>query len=140
VGDGDLAARAVHGEGLGVFELRRAGGGIAGVADGHVADEMVEDFAVENLRDEAHAAVGAEIFAVAGDDAGAFLAAMLEGVEAVVCQFSRVGVPENAEDTAVMFGIYLHRAVAQFSQRKTGSATKTENFIMFLKTNSDKLL
>jgi hypothetical protein len=80
------------------------------MADGHVADEMMQDFAVENLRDEAHAAVGAKIFSVAGDDAGAFLAAMLEGIKAVVHEFGSIGMTENAEDTAVMFGIDLHRA------------------------------
>ena len=56
VGDGDLAARAIAGERLGVAQVGRAGGGIARVADGHVADEVVQDFAVENLRHQAHAA------------------------------------------------------------------------------------
>ena len=56
VRDGDLAARAIDGQRLGVAQVRRAGGGIARVADGHVADEAVQDFAVENLRDQAHAA------------------------------------------------------------------------------------
>ena len=45
VGDGDLAARAIHRERLGVAEIGRAGGGITRVADGHVADEVVQDFA-----------------------------------------------------------------------------------------------
>ena len=43
VRDGDLAARAIHGERLGVAQVRRAGGGIARVADGHVADQVVQD-------------------------------------------------------------------------------------------------
>jgi hypothetical protein len=56
--------------------------------------------------------MGAEIFPVAGDDAGAFLAAMLEGIKAIVGKFGGVRMAENAEDTTIMFGIILHRAVA----------------------------
>ena len=59
------------------------------MADGHVPDQLVQDVAVEDLRDEPHALVLAELFAVGGDDAGAFLAAMLQGVEAVVGQLAR---------------------------------------------------
>jgi hypothetical protein len=56
---------------------------------------------------------------VAGDDAGAFLSAMLERIKAVVGQFGGIRMTENAEDSAVMFGIMwligimwlsLHRA------------------------------
>ena len=48
-----------------------------------------------------------ELSIVAGDNAGAFLAAMLEGVEPVVGQFSGVLMTVNAEHTAVMFWIVL---------------------------------
>jgi hypothetical protein len=47
--------------------------------------------------------------AVAGDDAGAFLAAVLEGVEAVVRQIGGVGMAVNAEHAAVMFWIIVFR-------------------------------
>ena len=121
VGDGDLAAGAIHSEGLGVFELGGAGGGIAGVADGHVAHEIVQNFAVKNLRNEAHAAMGAELAAVAGDDAGAFLAAVLKGIEAVISEFGGIGMTKNAKDTTVMFGINLHRAYGLSFAEKTGA-------------------
>jgi hypothetical protein len=50
---------------------------------------------------------------VAGDDAGAFLSAMLQGVKTVVRQFRGIRVTENAEHTAIMFGvILLHRLLA----------------------------
>ena len=109
VGDGDREAAVMDREGVGVAKVGRAGGGIAGVADRHLADETMEDFAVKNLRDEPHAAVDAELFAIGGDDAGALLAAVLEGVETVVGQFGGAGVAVNAEDTAIMFGIMLHQ-------------------------------
>ena len=108
VGDGHLAPFAVAGQRLGVAQVRRAGGRIAGVADGHVADEVVQDFAVENLRHQPHAFVFAELAAVARDDARAFLAAMLQGIEAVIGQFRRVGMAVNAEHAAVMFWMTLH--------------------------------
>ena len=121
MGDGDLAAGAVHGKGLGIPEVGAAGGGVAGVADGAVADEVVEDFAIENLGDEAHAVVLVEAAIVAGDYAGAFLPPVLEGVKAVISEFGGIRMSENAEDTAIMFGIMLlggclHRARAEFHQ------------------------
>ena len=96
-------------ERLGVAQVRRAGGGIAGVADGHLADQVVQDVAVEDLRHQAHALVRAKLPAVGGDDAGALLAAMLQGVEAVVGQLRGVRMAVNAEDAAIMFGIFLHQ-------------------------------
>ncbi len=108
VGDGDLAAHAIHRERLGVAEVRRAGGGIARVGDGHVADEVVQDFGVvENLRHEAHAMMLVKLAVVTGDDAGAFLSAMLERVKAVVGKFGGIRMAENAEHAAIMFGIIL---------------------------------
>ena len=38
------------------------------------------------------------------------IAAMLEGVEAVMREFRRVRMTVNAEHAAVMFGVILHRA------------------------------
>jgi hypothetical protein len=78
------------------------------VADGAVADEVVQDFrVVENLRHEAHAVVLVKFPLVAGDDAGAFLPAMLQRVKAVVGQLGGIRMAENAEDSAIMFGIIL---------------------------------
>ena len=37
MGDGDLAASAIDGQGLGIAQMRGAGGRVAGMADGHVA-------------------------------------------------------------------------------------------------------
>ena len=52
------------------------------------------------IADQAHAAFGIKAFAVKGDDAGGFLAAMLEGVEAEGGERCRIGMAVNAEDTA----------------------------------------
>src|SRR5262249_17974911 len=70
--------------------------------------QFVEDFTVVNLRDEAHAAVFVEALAVvAGDDAGAFLSAMLERIKAVVGQLRGIRMPENAENAAIILRIKL---------------------------------
>ena len=52
------------------------------------------------IADQAHAAFGVKAFAIKGDDACGFLAAMLEGVKAERCERCRIGMAINAEDTA----------------------------------------
>src|SRR2546429_9854487 len=78
------------------------------MADGHAADKGVKFVAVKNLRHQSHADMLAELPAVAGDDARAFLAAMLEGVQAVVRQLGGIRVAVNAEHAAVVSGVVLH--------------------------------
>ena len=80
VGDGDAAFIAGDGEGLGVEQHGIAGGGVAGVADGDFAGQAAQDFGREEVGDVAHAAEVVNLAAVAGGDAGAFLAAVLERV------------------------------------------------------------
>ena len=94
------------------------------MADGGFADQSVQNFAVENLRHEAHAVVLVKFSLVAGDDARAFLPAMLERVKSVVSQFGGVRMAENAEDSAVMFGIILHRTATTGSRLRSILAEK----------------
>ena len=49
----------------------------------------------------------ADPFAVAGDDAAGLLAPVLEGVKAEIGEPGRVGVPVDAEDAAVFFGLVV---------------------------------
>ena len=90
------------------------------MADGHRAGQGLQDLAVENLRDQPHAFMFVETAIVAGDDAGAFLAAMLQGVEAVVRQFSGVGMAVNAEHAAIMFWM----VVCQIQRRQCRAARR----------------
>src|SRR5207249_4758037 len=89
----------------------------------------IEDVPGENLRHQPHAFVGAKLNAVGGDDSGAFLAAMLQGIEAVVGQFGGIRMPVNAEDPAIMFRIFLHsspqRAVTMHQIYASSSADKS---------------
>src|SRR5438093_13546740 len=85
-----------------------AGGGIAGMPDGHRADQVVQNLPVKDLRDQAHAFMGAELPAIRADNAGAFLPAVLQDIKAVIGQFRGVWMAKNAKDTTVMFRIFLH--------------------------------
>ena len=53
--------------------------------------------------------MGPQIHTVGSRDAGALLAAVLEGVEPIVRQFSSIRVPVNAEETTVMARTLIHR-------------------------------
>ena len=102
VADGDLAARAIDDERLGVLDIGTAGGGVADVADGEMAGQRAENVFVEHLADEPHALVGAQVDAVRGGDARAFLAAMLQRVQPVIRQLGRIRVPVNPKQATIM--------------------------------------
>src|SRR5438445_1462990 len=67
----------------------RAGatGGVAGMANGQVATQSGDGALVEDLRYQAHVALeGQAVLLVGGDDSGALLASVLEGIDAEVRQ------------------------------------------------------
>jgi hypothetical protein len=104
------------------------------MANRHVADEVVQDFRIKNLGDEAHAVVLEKFAFVAGNDAGAFLSAMLQRVKTVVGKLGSIRMTENAEHAAIMFGVVLHRITslalapaAELSQTKTRCASRELN-------------
>ena len=70
VRDGDEALGGVDADGLRVEQRRIAGGGVARVADGHVAGQLGEHVVGEDFRDQAHALDVGEVLAVGGGDAG----------------------------------------------------------------------
>ena len=84
VRDRDVSFIAGDRKRLGIEQHRIAGGRIAGVADGGFAGQSSQHFRRENFGHVAHALVAINFAAVAGRDAGAFLPAMLERVEAQV--------------------------------------------------------
>ena len=63
---------------------------------------------VERLGHVAHGARDPHLLAVGGADAGALLAAMLQGVEAEIGQVGRFGMAEDAEDAALVFELIEH--------------------------------
>jgi hypothetical protein len=72
------------------------------VADGEASGELRENARMENFFDFAHGAVDMQFRAVAGDDAGGFLAAMLKGVETEIGKVGGFGMAEDAEDTTLV--------------------------------------
>ena len=76
--DRDAALIAGDGEGLGVEQHGIAGGGVTRVADRQVAGQFGQHGGREDIRHVPHGLDTADLLAVAGGDAGAFLAAMLQ--------------------------------------------------------------
>ena len=78
------------------------------VADGKRAGKLGEHAGLlENFFDFAHGAVELQFRAVARDDAGGFLAAMLERVEAEIGEVGRLRMTEDAEDATVVVEVVV---------------------------------
>src|SRR5262249_17683838 len=74
---------------------------ITHMAERHAALEPLDGVLVgEMVADKAEAAFGMKPLAIEGDDAGCFLAAMLQCVQAESGEGGSVLMPENAEDAA----------------------------------------
>ena len=101
VGDGDQALGRVHADGLGIEQRRVAGGGVARVADGHVAGQLGQHVVGKDLRDQAHALDVGQMLAVGGGDAGRLLPAMLQRVEAEIGLARGVGMAVDGDDAAL---------------------------------------
>src|SRR5438105_5519639 len=102
-----LAADAIDHERLRVLDRAGAGGRIAGVADRAAAFESLQFGLTKNLRDKPHVFVNEKrrAGAVAGNNAGAFLAAMLEREKPGIGQDRGVRVSEHAEKPALVLRI-----------------------------------
>ena len=119
VGDREAAGVEVGEQRLHVAQDGVAGGGVAVVAERDVALEAADHVGlVEVVADEAEAALGMEVAAVEGDDAGGLLAAMLQGVKAERGQGRGILVAENTEDAAL-----LAQAIVLVSRQGSGIGT-----------------
>ena len=87
---------------------RAAGGGVTRVANGAVALQAVDDVLLgEGVADQADMAFDMKLGAVIGDDAGRFLAAMLQRMQAKRDDGRGVLPAENAEHTAFVVEIVV---------------------------------
>ena len=124
MGDGEAAGVEFGEERLHVAQDRLAGRRIAHMADRGVAGQALDRRRLgEMIADEAEAALGIEAPAVEGDDAGRFLAAMLQRMQAERRDGGGVGMAENAEDAA-----FLAQPVGvevEIAAQITGSASMT---------------
>ena len=102
VGERDAARVEIGEQRLDVAQDGVAGGGIAHVTQRDVAAQAADHVdLVEVVADEAETALGMEVRAVVGDDAGCFLSAMLQSVKAERGQRRGVLVAEDAEHPAL---------------------------------------
>ena len=103
VGHGQAAEGELGEQRLDVAKKRAAGSRIAHVADRGITFQPGHDlFRAEDVADQPERSVGVEVAAVVGDDAGRFLAPVLQGVQAQRCQGGRVRVAEDGEDAALV--------------------------------------
>ena len=107
VAERDFAFVAVDHDRLSVEQRFVACGGVARVTDGEIAGKRIQDSRGEDFFDFTHGAVEIELASVAGDDAGGFLAAMLEGVESEVGELGGLFVAEHAEDATVVVEVIV---------------------------------
>src|SRR5580704_6973274 len=98
----DLSFVAVHQERLRVEQHRVAGGGVAGVADSEIARETGDAFGSEDIRDVTHGFEAADLAAVAGGDARALLAAVLQRIQAEIRQVRRFGMAVNSKHATLL--------------------------------------
>ena len=94
---------------LRVLPRRRAGRRVAGVADGDVALQGGERRLVEDLRHQAEVLVDDQRAAVADGDAGGFLAAVLQRVQAEVGELGDLlaGRPDAEDPAGVLRGLVV---------------------------------
>ncbi len=78
VRQGQLAFIAIDDDGLRVDQRGIAGGGVARVADGGRARQARQHLRLEDFLHQAHALFEMQVGAIGRDDAGRFLAAMLQ--------------------------------------------------------------
>ena len=101
VAERDGSRAALLDDRLRVRPVRRAGGGVARVADRHLAGEAAELLLAEDLGDEAHVAKSGDTALVRDRDPGRLLAAVLQREEPEVREARDVAVGSvDAEDAA----------------------------------------
>ena len=111
VAEGELALVAVDQDGLGVEQRLVAGCRVARVADGQVARKFGDHVGLENFFDFAHGAVRMQVGAVARNDPGRFLPAMLQCVKTEIGELGRLGMAEYAEDAAFVVEVVVEKDV-----------------------------
>src|SRR5690606_34805341 len=105
---GDRLVAVIDGEGLGVLDAAIAGRAVAHVPDGPVARQLVQSSRVEDVLDQTQVLLDVELATVGGDDAGRFLAAVLEGVQSEIGEIRRLGGSEDAENATFLFQLVRH--------------------------------
>jgi hypothetical protein len=89
---------------LGIAQFAGAGRGIAHVPDGSAAGKfLAEHSGIEDLADQAHSGVAAQLGSVAGNDTGRFLTAMLLRENSLIDNLRGIGRAPDPEESALFF-------------------------------------
>src|SRR5215471_21215049 len=78
------------------------------MADGHLSGQTAQNLGSEQVRYSAHAAEVVHFAAVAGSDAGAFLTAMLQRIQAEIRDIGRLGMAIDGDDAAFFVEFVKH--------------------------------
>ena len=90
-------------ERLHILDATAAGRGITHMTDGHISFKRGKVVIVENLRHQAQALDAAKLFIfIDSNDSAAFLTPVLEGMQAVICDFRSIRYTPNAEYAAFL--------------------------------------
>jgi hypothetical protein len=87
-------------EWLDIDDAATSTGGVADVSDGGIAPQACQVGLMEYIGDQPFAPVNKELLVIGGDDAAAFLPAVLEGMEAIVGDFGSIFDMDGSEHTA----------------------------------------
>lgn len=77
------------------------------MANSRIAGELIEFGLIEDFGDEADAGDGLEDVIVDGDDSGAFLAAVLEGMESQIAEARGFRVAVDSDHAALLAGLFV---------------------------------
>ena len=102
VAEGHLAEAPVDQEGMGGGSDVAAGGGVAGVADGRVAGQAIQDGLREHVRHVTLRLVEVQPLVITGADARGLLAPVLESVEAQIGLPGGFHLVADPEDPALI--------------------------------------
>jgi len=113
VGDGDRAAVGVDADRLGIAQTARAGGRVANVTDRVASRQPLERLGVEGIRHQPHGPMGGVFPTVAGHDAAAFLASVLQGIEPQINDVCGLLMTRNGEHTTLVMKMIRLTLLAQ---------------------------
>src|SRR6516162_6158384 len=129
VANGEPAELEIGEERLHVAQCDLAGRRIADVADGGTAAQPADHFlGAEIVADLAHPAVGAELLAVVGDNAGRLLPAMLQRMQAERCERRRIGVAIDPEYAALLVKVVRIEGINRRHPRSSFRLLKNGDF------------
>lgn len=108
MGDGHAAKGEIGEQGLDVAQHSLAGGGITVVADGGMSRQPLDDrFIAEIIADQAQRAMVVKLTPVGGNNAGGFLAAMLQGMQPKRSVGGGIDVTVNSKNPAFLVWLVI---------------------------------